>query len=662
MACCIEKSSIFAAAFGKCIYKVSNIQYYFNQKNMNYSCRKTIVPIIIGTLLSGACSNDEPTGGKGHQQTYSVVLKGITVAGEESSEELKDVSVFQFSDGNLYKEEQLTPGKGGQSEISAVSGSRLYFLTGLEIPAGEKAKSEEEFRNTIIGEGLHDNSAPDFMAAVVELESGVVTRSNAEVNVIMKRGVARIDLNTTADSKTQIKEVIVENAPAETLPFLENVRASDKTVSYRKEFSSAFDGKQEGVFRLFESTRPVNIILRGTYGEVPIRLKVELPVVERNKVYELAVLNVGAEVTGVFEIKPWEEGETIVGKPDTNQRLLLNASKSRIPEGVKVDYENNILEVPATGADDMTLAFVTDTRIDISSTEGAGSGTSVGNMSVSEEAEGIVSSFNVSVAAQGSGRLGYTVLVHLKNALLSGTYDYVEIRVAPSDKQIETVEIAGNVWMAFNARSRDLEDQIYPLDGATVEDMYHKSWINTVGGLFQFGRLYMYVPWQGYNPSNNLGNQTADAPWVNDTHMPCPEGYRIPTGNEWQSLLPADQEIPGRYKAGNGETIAATLHIGEGTLITPSSGVTGTQHYVKFTSEDTGRSLIIPLAGSKGDKSSSNNPAFGKRAVLWTNERNGLPGGYAWAYWLPFEGAETAVIKKQRLQMEAFASVRCVKK
>ena len=43
MTCCIEKSSIFAAAFGKCIYKVSNIQYYFNQKNMNYSCRKTIV-------------------------------------------------------------------------------------------------------------------------------------------------------------------------------------------------------------------------------------------------------------------------------------------------------------------------------------------------------------------------------------------------------------------------------------------------------------------------------------------------------------------------------------------------------------------------------------------------------------------------------------------
>ena len=170
------------------------------------------------------------------------------------------------------------------------------------------------------------------MAAVVELESGVVTRSNAEVNVIMKRGVARIDLNTTADSKTQIKGSHRRECSCRDFAIPRKCPASDKTVSYRKEFSSAFDGKQEG-YSVCSSTRPVNIILRGTYGEVPIRLKVELPVVERNKVYELAVLNVGAEVTGVFEIKPWEEGETIVGKPDTNQRLLLNASKSRIPEG-----------------------------------------------------------------------------------------------------------------------------------------------------------------------------------------------------------------------------------------------------------------------------------------------------------------------------------------
>lgn len=86
---------------------------------------------------------------------------------------------------------------------------------------GENVTSEEEFRNMVIGEGLHDNSAPSFMAAVVELESGVVTRGGTEINVAMKRGVARIDLNTTADSKTKIKEIIVEDAPAETFLFIE---------------------------------------------------------------------------------------------------------------------------------------------------------------------------------------------------------------------------------------------------------------------------------------------------------------------------------------------------------------------------------------------------------------------------------------------------------
>ena len=628
---------------------------------MNIFCKKIFVPLLCGTLFWSACSDDAPSGEDSGQQTYSLVVKSVTASGEDSFGELREVSVFQFSGGSLYRTQLLNPKQDGTSSISALSGSRLYFLSEVKLPVQEEKLTEEELCNMAIGEGLHDNSAPDFMSAVVQLEDDVETRNNPEVSVGMKRGVARIDLNTTADDKTRIEEIIVEDAPAETFPFQEGVAVSDKTVKYVKTFEPAFGGEQPNVFRIFESIHPVHIVLRGAYDGIPIRLKMQLPRIERNKVYELSVLNVGATVEGVFEIKPWEEGETVTGKPDADHRILLDASRSVIPEGVSVDYENNIVEVPMTGVDGMQLAFLADTRIDIASAEGVVDGVMLTDMAVTEEAEGIVSSFSVSVPAQGSGRLGYSFMVHLKNALMAGSYDYVEVRVAPSDKQIETVEMAGSVWMAFNARSSDLEDQIYPLDGATVEDMYRTSWINTVGGLFQCGRKYMYVPWQGYNPSNNLGNQTADMPWQNDSHMPCPEGYRVPTRDELNSLLPKGQEIPGTYTAGNGERITATLHVGEGTLVTPT-GVTGTQHYVKFTSEDTGRYLIIPLAGGKGDKSTSNNPSFGKRAVLWTSQRDGCPGGYAWAYWMQFEGKDSTVIAEQRLQMEAFASLRCVKK
>lgn len=65
-------------------------------KNMNYSSRKAIVSILMGALFLGSCSNNEQTEEKVIQQTYSVTLKGITVSGEESSEELKDVSVFSL--------------------------------------------------------------------------------------------------------------------------------------------------------------------------------------------------------------------------------------------------------------------------------------------------------------------------------------------------------------------------------------------------------------------------------------------------------------------------------------------------------------------------------------------------------------------------------------
>ena len=109
--------------------------------------------------------------------------------------------------------------------------------------------------------------------------------------------------------------------------------------------------------------------------------------------------------------------------------------------------------------------------------------------------------------------------------------------------------------MAFNASSSDLDDQIYTLDGLSVEEMYKYNWINTVGGLFQFGRKYKYIPWMGYGKPNNLGDQAQDIPWQSASHMPCPEGYRLPTREELESLLPKGQTVPGSYKAGNGERI-----------------------------------------------------------------------------------------------------------
>lgn len=56
---------------------------------MNHSYKKIIVPALLGTLFLGACSDDASFEGEGKQQTYSLVVKGITTSGSDSSEELR---------------------------------------------------------------------------------------------------------------------------------------------------------------------------------------------------------------------------------------------------------------------------------------------------------------------------------------------------------------------------------------------------------------------------------------------------------------------------------------------------------------------------------------------------------------------------------------------
>lgn len=624
-------------------------------RNCLWFITRYLLPVFSMIYLSACSQSDDP--GNDAEKICSLTVKGASFGTlSDGQESVESLNVYQAADGVIYKTRSITPDGDGRADIP-VSGSSttLYFLAGASAPAEENVTTETEFRETVIESRDGDTSAPDFLWATAE-----APKRGGELTVTLKHGVARIDLNTTADARIRVNRLTVENAAAATYPFADSQPTPDNTVSYNKTYSAPFSGKEEGAVFLFPTGEGVSVTVGGVYDDIPFRTVVEIPAVERNRVYEIELLNAGATVNGTFTVEDWEEGGTVTGKPDSDSRIAISRALSTIPHTVEVDYDKNIVSVPEEGAQGMRLAFLADTRIEITGSDGADNGVEIGEMKTTETADGFVSAFEVNVPQQKRGRLGYSVIIHLKNALFSQSYDFVEIRVAPSSSQIETVEIGGSVWMAFNSLSSDSHEQVYPLDGLTVEEMYKKNWVNSVGALFQFGRNYPYIPWQSYNPSNNLGNQTQDVPWVSASHLPCPEGYRIPTREEFESMFPVDATIPGMYVAGNGERIIATLHEAEGTLETPT-GIGGRQLYVKFTSMDTRRFLIIPLAGNKGDKSTAADPGFGLRAALWTDSNNGCPGGHALARWMRFEDKTATKITEESLPMEAFASVRCVK-
>ena len=565
------------------------------------------------------------------------------------------VSCYLFRDKILYKVvPELTLDANNQAAIEVLSGTESYFIAGFQLDVNEGQTTLQEFLAKSVGHDvIHENSAPMFVSASKTIGN------ESQISIPLKRGVARIDLNTTLDSRTKISRIVVDNAPSSALPFAEGTAyRAEEYKTYDHLFSSPVSGNLEELLYLYENSNPVDVTIYGTYNSTPIQVNMTIPSVSRNKIYVLRILNAGSTVQGGFEILPWETGETIDGKPDLSQKIQISQMESSIPNDVAVDYEKSIVNITDQGTR-MTLAFLHKSELELASLDGPEADVTITKSSVENTATGVITKFDVSVSPQDKGRLSYSATMHMKSVLSSHSYDFVKLNIASSRHQLETVRLGGVEWMAYNSRGRNTKDQIYSLESADVEQTYIANWVGSTGDFFQFGRQYAYTPWLAYSPSNNLGNQTADAPWTADTHSPCPEGYRVPTRNELRALFVSGQTIPGTYSY-NGEGITATLHVVPGTPAT-STNVGGTQRYVKLTSQATGNYLILPLAGSKGDKSTAADPQFGHRVMLWTNSNSGASGGHAWSCMMDFQGYSSTRMADYQLPAEGFTTVRCVK-
>lgn len=624
-------------------------------------------------FLTGSCTEDKENIPEKKQEITQQVFRlavneQIPNANRATtSETITKAAVYMFNNDLFYKAQRdITPDASGNISLSVLTGSKLYFLSSIDEPSSLLILEEGKTTLTTflalssdIGVPHTATQAPGFYSGIFALTEE--NKAETAHTVQMTRAVARFDLDTSRDPLTKINRIIIENAAATVLLFPGTASVSElPRCSYERTFAPPFsDGTSTDLFRIYESNKPVKVTAYGTYQNLPIVVKMELPIVERNKIYKIVIQNVGAEISGIFEVKPWEEGGTVEGFPDATEKIVIDKSHSTIPENVTITENLNEVKVPNSGTS-MTLAFRADTQVNIATTDGLTTDIQITPITPVSTPAGVVSKFHITVAAQGKGRLPYHVILNMKSALQNGIYDQVRLSVAASDYQIEEVTLGGVTWMAFNARTRELEDQTYVLDGCSVEDMYKKNWLTTIGGLFQWGRLYMYTPWA--SNSSNMGGQSQNSPWSADTHVPCPVGYRIPTPAELRALLPNDQSIPGTYTY-NGETITAELRTSTVDFKTPTpSNLTGKGRYISLTSIS-GQTLFLPLAGQKGDKSSSNNPSLGQGLFLWSNSLQGATGGWAWGvkYW-PGSNSEAKVAINAQLQAEGFGYVRCVKK
>lgn len=616
----------------------------------------------LALLPVSACSDMGETGPQGDPADGSMVafkISGMPYlnSSEADAEKLSEVNVFHFKGDAFLQRTDIADPYAESIALPSNGTTRIYCVSGATVSAPEGI-SEADFVLSVAESPLGAASAPMFYSGTADFTDDNVRGGRVEVSLV--RSVARIDFVNTIDTKMVVKEIVVEDAPASTYVFDRAGMPGESAVTYRRKFDEPFTGTENGMFTIFGSDRPVHVRIIGDYGDSPLNIRTTLPSVERNKIYTLQMVNAGSSVEGAFTIKDWEEGGSVDAFPSTGFGLNIDKVNSVIPEGVDVDYENNIVRVASAGAENIKLAFLAATKVSIVSVEGEIPTAQITANEPVKVAEGYVSSFNVNV--RPNNRLGYTLLVNIKDE--TGKYNFVEIEVAAnSARKIETVEIAGLEWMAFNTTSGDLDDQVYTLDGLTVEEMYQYNWVQTVGNFFQYGRRKGYSPWTRNDPNGN-SETPRNIPWASPDCMPAPAGYHVASAQEWLQLLPAGTTIPSTYTAANGEEIKAELVTLPGLLSgTPSKSANNAKllmRYLRFESMKTGNVLILPVCGQKTN-SWDEYPGSGRImhncVIYWiSNDR------CVWVFTVADNNGELKVTQKQdRWNYDGFCPVRCIK-
>ncbi len=586
---------------------------------------------LMGALTLASCSDNDDMPSAGAPATgasdFSLAIKGMPAApsGTSAASTQESISVFQFGPEGLFSKQVLDSYNPEGIDLVKGTTRALYCVSGIEIEASE-ATPESEFALSTFATEKDANTAPLFLSAYSSIDP-----YQMECELTMKRGVARIDLDAR-DADMDISSITVDDAPVATYVFAGNAgKLETETTVYTYEYAQAPTGVEKGVFMIFESDKDIHVTVHGSADGKAITVPAVIEKAERNKVYTLRVYDKNATVKATFTMADWEEGDTFNSSADMSKGLRIDMATSVFPAGVNVDYANNIIEVPASGAKGMKIAFVSEMRVDIDTISYAGERVLVDSIEANhvkvaaEKAyntdKGVVTKFNVDINPQMKGRPDYEIKMFVKKTVMNTSYDNVTIRVAESPYQLQTVEIGGATWMAFNATTPDLSDQVYPEIGQTVEETYQNNWAMAIGNFFQYGRQKGYSPWTSNDPNGNESTER-NIPWDNPACMPVPEGYHVSTEAEWLSLLPSGTQIPSTYTAGNGEQIKVEVVEVPGKLTDSPSAAANKANllmrYLRFESLETGNVLCIPICGMK-TASTAEYPGGGRAMHAWVS-------------------------------------------
>lgn len=606
--------------------------------------RKNVFFIFVAILLA-SCSKE--IGGYTPVNNPKTVFRfnNTTVSGS-SSESIQSLAAYIFTNDVLESihEDILINDDNITLDIMRGANKKLFFLANATINPEYLSVGKTSFNalKEMTTEHLTSTGTKtDFMSCVHELSDNNI---GVEQTLDLLRATARLDMDVSVDALIEVDGMSIENVPAETFIIEQDgLVPSGQTIEVKHTFDTPITGYQEDILRLFESSSPVKVTLDLKYGGVPMQLHAEIPELKRNHKYKLRIKNIGSKLDCEVFVSGWENGGIIEGFPDVNAPIYIDLQNTEIPsEGVTVNREEKQVIFPKEGGE-IVLAFDSFYPLDVLEE----------NPSTHLSVERLTSQkFRIKVDAQKNGDDVYTVRLKLKPDIVPFYYDYVDLIV--ETHPLHSVSFGGVEWMSFNSFGSSLKNQVFP-SSDVILNYYKDNWSTCLGLYYQWGRLEGSTPWLTAVDTPLNGDFLI---WNIDGIVPCPAGYRLPTLDEFQMLLPPGKKTSGGWYVGDDWVSVAVSKPDKNITI---NGVSVTPRSLQLSvSSLSGKNklLIFPFSGYKAAGSSDGNPDLGNKMAYWVANRE-LYGMMATR--VELNVASGVITYNDASDINDYAAVRCVK-
>lgn len=418
-------------------------------------------------LMSCDTREDVPSSAS-RQIVLRMGMPGSNTPEAVNPEQITDLSGYLFESGILRKRyPSLTVGANGVVEgmiVPVNPDASLYLMANVAKLMGESVfmeegiTTEDDFKQLFVTSDPLPAEGAAFVMTGRHDVSDILSAKRADF--VLTRAFARLDVEPAPG--VEIEKIVVNQVAKAVYLFeqdpLETPVDSDR-ATLEKIYESPLTEKEEGTFYFYEQTGGmVEVVITARIDGVKNELKAKLPAaIRRNHTYKLRVTKVYADIEVTVEELPWNPGETTDAIPDLTRQIKIDADRSVLSPGVRINSDRDTVFIPHYGSN-FRLALEADAELEVR-LDGAGGGgiTVTPNASSSPNDDGfggVRNVFDIVTELTSPGSPRRYLYLEVRNLNLSEYYgDKIVVAIEKS-----TTAFEGKITPYFNGATCAMDE------------------------------------------------------------------------------------------------------------------------------------------------------------------------------------------------------------